>query len=449
MKSRLATFYILIATQALSIIGSSMTGFAIGVWIFTETGNTTPLLFVSLFAFIPSGLLGGVAGVFADRLSRKHLIIFGDAGQAIPTLLLVILFATGNFQIWHLYAAALFQGFFSMIQGPALGASIPMLVPENHRDRANAITQVVGPAARIIAPILGALLYTAIGVSGVLMIDFATFIIATLIISTVHIPQPKQSTESEKSRGNVWREMRGGFGFLVSRRGLLIMSSYFMFLNFMTEGIWRLMTPYILTRVNYNENILGIILAISSAGLVTGGLIPIVWRGTKTRINTILPALAAGAVGLMIFAIVRTPLTLALTVFVMMLPYKLGNALMSSIWQAKIPPDMQGRVIGLTSQISIFAIPLSMLITGPLVDKVLEPAVHTSAWATFAPMFGSDTGAGIALYIFTCGLIVGVVTLLVYSLPVVRYMERDLPNYEAATEADESDSVLDSNLQAA
>ena len=434
MTHKLRTFYILIATQALSIIGSSMTGFAIGVWIFTETGNTTPLLYVSLFTFLPRGLFGSFAGVFADRFNRKRLIILSDAGQAIPTLLLALAFATGQFQIWQLYTAALIQGCFGMIQGPSLSASITMLVPDSHRDRANALTQVVGPVAGIVAPILGGLLYTVIGVTGVLAVDFVTFIIAVLVISSIHIPQPKQSTESQKAKGSLLREMRGGLAFLMTRRGLLILSCYFMFLNFMTEGVWRLMTPYILTRVNYNENILGVILATSSAGLVTGGLIPIVWRGTKTRIHTVFPALAAGAIGLMLFALAKTPLLLAVIVFAMMLPYKLCNALLSSVQQAKIPPDMQGRVFGLLGQISLFAIPLSMLITGPLVDKVLEPAVQQPGWARLAPYFGSEAGAGMALYIFTCGLIVCIMTLLVYALPIVRYIERDLPNYEAVEE---------------
>src|SRR5690349_12289746 len=114
------TFYLLMLTQIFSLLGSSMTSFAIGIWLYTETGNTTPLVLVSLFTFLPPMLLNSVSGVIADRFSRKKLIILGDAAQAVPTLLLMLAFATGTFEIWMLYLGAVVQSFFGMLQGPAI-----------------------------------------------------------------------------------------------------------------------------------------------------------------------------------------------------------------------------------------------------------------------------------------------------------------------------------------
>ncbi len=88
--NRIRTFYVVMVTQVLSMLGTRLTSFAIGVWVFTETDNTTPLLLVPFFMILPTITLSSGAGVIADRFSRKKLIIFGDGGQALPTLLLLL-----------------------------------------------------------------------------------------------------------------------------------------------------------------------------------------------------------------------------------------------------------------------------------------------------------------------------------------------------------------------
>ncbi len=431
------TYYTIITTQILSMIGSVMSSFAIGIWVFAETGNTTPLLLVGVFKWLPHMLLGSVAGVLADRFNRKSLIIGADAAQAIPTLLLLLSFAAGTFALWQLYLVALIQSLFGMVQGPAIMASITMLVPDEGRDRANAVIEIAGPSAQMLAPVIAGFLYAFISVEGILAIDLLTFLFAVAVISQVHIPQPAATEESKASRGSIWREIRGGFAFLYARRGLFVLSFYFLFLNFITAGVWVLLSPYMLILTDFDERLVGILMGVSSFGLVVGGLIPIVWQVPHPRIHTIMPTLALAAVGLMIFGTVRSPLALAVVIFLMMLPYKMNNVLLSSIRQGKIPPDMQGRVYGLTGQISIFALPLALLITGPLVDDVLEPMVGTGSWRFLNPVFGNEAGAGIGLYIAVCGLLLLIATLLVYALPIVRHLERDLPDYQAV-EADNS-----------
>lgn len=423
------TFYILALTQVFSMVGSAMTSFAIGVWVYTETGNATPIVLTAFFTWLPPVIFNSFAGVLADRFSRKKLIILSDAAQAIPTLLLALAFLTNRFELWQLYTAAFVQSLFGLVQGPSISASVTMLVPDAQRNRANAILAVSNSAAGLLAPLVGGALYALIDVAGVIFVDLMTFITAVIVISLIHIPQPQQTDESAAVRGSVWQEMRGGLQFLLNRRGILYLAFYFTFLNFITNGVFVLRTPYILSLVG-DEKLLGILLTIASIGLVSGGLITIVWQGTERRIHTILPALALGAVALILFGMVRTPLALGIVGFVMMLPYKMSNALLSTVMQAKVPPDMQGRVFSFTSQLSLFAMPITYLVTGPLVDNFLEPAVGGPHWHWAEPIVGNMPGAGMGLYIVACGAIWLVGTLFVYALPVVRHMERDLPNYQ-------------------
>ena len=417
VSTNLKTFYFLILTQTLSMVGSAMTSFAIGIWVFAETGDTTPLLLVGFFTWIPYMVLGGVAGVFADRLSRKNLIIIGDSGQAVLTLLLLLTFASNQFELWQLYTVALGQSLFGLLQGPAIKASVTMLVPEASRDRANAVMQVANPAARLIAPMAAGFLYAFVDIVGIMTIDLGSFVLAVIVIMRMHIPQPRESAESEAAQGTVWQEMKGGVRFLLNRRGLLMLSLYFTYLNFVTAGVWRLIPLYILDITDFNEPLLGVLMAVSSLGLVSGGLITIVWKVPQPRIHTIMPTLALAGIGLIIFGQVRSIGAIAIMIFLMMLPYKMNNALLSSIQQAKIPADMQGRVFGLLGQISIFAQPLALLVTGPIVDQ----------WLT--PWLGSVSAMG--WYITACGVLLFVMTVVVYALPIIRHLERDLPDYHA------------------
>ena len=113
----LRTFYTLTITQTLSLIGSRMTGVAVSIWVYAKTGDVTPIMLTSFFLEIPGMILGGLAGVLADRWDRRHVMMLGDAGDAISTSLLMISFLSGHFQLWHLYTAALMKGVFMTLPG--------------------------------------------------------------------------------------------------------------------------------------------------------------------------------------------------------------------------------------------------------------------------------------------------------------------------------------------
>jgi MFS family permease len=143
-RQGIRTFYTLILTQTLSMIGSSVTSLAIGIWVFNQTGNATPLAMVSFFAAIPMTIAASVSGVLADRWDRRYVMAVADAGQAAGTCILLASFVTGSFQLWHLYAVTLVSSVFGAFQRPAFQASVTMLVPDEQRDRANAIQQIIG-----------------------------------------------------------------------------------------------------------------------------------------------------------------------------------------------------------------------------------------------------------------------------------------------------------------
>lgn len=426
MKKRIRIFYILTITQVFSIIGSAMTNVAIGIRVFNDTGNSTPLLLASFFAALPLMIGGSFAGVYADRWNRRMILIFSDLGQAIGTVLLLLSFLSGNFQLWHLYIISAFSGMLGMFQRPAMDASVTLLVPDHLRDRANAIRLITGPTAGVIAPVITGLVYTLICVTGVMIVDLATFFVAILIVFFMDIPQPEKSVA--ETANSVFEDFKAGFRFLLDRRIILYLMIFAALINFLLSGPINLATPYIITLTG-SEKLLGILLGAMNAGIVIGGVIVMIWGGTKPRIHGILLGLIFRGIWLAIFGIVRSPLMLGVALFFVFFTSPLVDASFMSILQAKVPPNMQGRVFSILFQFMYIANPFSLLVTGPLADNVFEPAVENHKWTGLTPLIGSQPGSGMGLLMLIAGISITVATILVYFWPRACRLESDLPDY--------------------
>lgn len=425
------TFYILILTQTLSYIGSRMTGLAVGIKVFNDTGQVTPLALVGFFGMVPRILATSVAGVLADRWDRRHVMIIADAGEALATLVLLLTFATGTFELWILYVLTVWQATFSMFQGPAFNASVTQLIPDAMRDRANAIQQITGPAAGLVAPVLAGVLFALIGVTGVMALDIATFLVAIAVVAAVRIPRPAQTAEGRAARGSVWQEMFSGFALMWKLRPLFYLLLLATLLNFLSNMTGVMLVPYILLLTG-SEAMLGTLLALLSLGMVVGGALVSVWTIKTKRMHIVFSAIIVEALFLALLGVARAPLALAVVMFLYLLPNPMINAPLFSLVQAKTPPDMQGRVFAAIMQLAMLAMPLAYLLAGPLADRVLEPAVGGAGWNLVAPLVGSDPGSGIGLLFVINGLLSASAGAAFYAWPRMRRLESELPDYAPA-----------------
>ncbi|MBZ0288314.1 MAG: MFS transporter [Anaerolineae bacterium] len=430
MNTNLRTFYTLAFTQVFSLIGSLMSGVAVGIWIVEQTGESTPLLLTSFFANLPLLLGGIVAGVFVDRWNRRSVLILSDLGQAVGTAALLLDLLSGSFQIWHLYVIALWQGTFGMFQRPAMDASITLLVPENQRDRANVLRQLTGPLAGVIAPTIVGFIYPLIHVNGIILIDLLTFVVAVSVVIRLRIPQQAAAIVRKVGLRSVWDDMREGFQFIWSRRVLFWLMVYAAFLNFLLAGPMNLTTPYILALTG-SERTLGILLGILNLGIIVGGIVVSIWGGTRPRIHGIMIGLLVRALFLMLYGIARVPLALGFALFFVFFTNPLVDASNMSLLQSKVPPEKQGRVFALLFQMMYAAQPFSYLLTGPLVDRILEPAVGTARWESVAWLVGDSPGSGMGLLMVAAGILLFILTALVYAHPKTRRVEADIPDYVA------------------
>lgn len=431
----LRIFYILILTQTFSMIGTRISSLAVGIQVFNDTGSATPLALVAFFATVPMVLASTFSGVLADRWDRRYVMILSDFGQAIATSALLLSFATGRFELWHLYMVAAVQSIFGVFQGPAFMASVTLLVPDDKRDGANAIQQMTGPMAGIIAPIFAGVIYAAGGVEGAILFDLATFLTAMAVVFSVRLPRPEISAEGRAMKGSVLREALGGLQYLRARRPLILLALYASFLNFMFAGAMTVSMPYILARTG-SETLTGVIISLESVGAIIGGVLIGVWGGTRPRMNTVIPAIGVSGLMLALAGMSQSALPLAASIFLMMLPLPMANTLLMSILQVKVPPDIQGRVFAVLSTFSLMLTPLAQLGIGPLVDQVAEPAVGGPGWEAVAPLVGDQFGAGIGLIMLVAGAFAAGSAVLAFATPSLRRAEALIPDYVPAPAED-------------
>jgi hypothetical protein len=283
------------------------------------------------------------------------------------------------------------------------------------------------PLAGVIAPALAGLLYPLIGMGGIIAIDIATFAVAVAVVARMHIPQPAPTAEGAAASGGFWRELRGGLAYLGTRRTLLRLILYFTALSFLLNGPLDLTIPYLI-RITGSEALSGLILAAMNAGALAGGAAIALRRGRR-RMSIILPAFFVTGATFLVYGASRSPLVIAISLFVLFFTLPLGWGLFTSLLQAKTPPDMQGRVFSVYNQLGFFASTSSFLLVALLIDSVIEPAAHRADWP-LAAITGSGPGAGISAVLLAAGVVILALTAVMAASPRVRQVEAALPDYE-------------------
>ncbi len=429
----LRTYYVLLLAQAISLLGSQISGLAVSIAVFRQTGHATPLALVAFFLAAPRIVLGGFAGVLADRLDRRRIMLLANVGYVVASGLLLTSFASGAFRLWHLYVLVLVGSLCNAFEAPAFQASVTMLVPDSHRDRANAIGMLSGPAAGVLAPTIAGLLYAIIGVAGSIALDIATFAVAIVVLAAVRIPMPARTAEGLAMRASIWRQAFDGFRYLGARPSLLGLCACFSVVNFFVLGVLVLDVPYIIDRTQ-SVAWLGIIMGALNLGAVVGAVTMALWGGTRPRIHTVMIAAAVVGLFLALAGVSRSALPIAASLFMLMFATPFIEAAAFSILQAKTAPDLQGRVFASVGQLTALLRPAAYLVAGPLADRVFEPARRLPIWRPVVWLVGAGHGAGIGLMFAVAGTLTLVVSLAVYGVPAIRRMETTLPDHGAAIE---------------
>ncbi len=435
-------FSIVWAGQIISVLASNMTQFGLTIWVYKETGSATALGAISTAFILPFILISPIAGAMVDRYNRKLMMMFSDLGAVTATVGILILHFSGHLQIWHLYLAALVNGIGNTFQWPAYSAAISTMVTKDKYSRANGMMSLIDSGPSVFSPMLAGALLPLIGLNGILIVDVVTFFLAIAALLVVEIPQPARTVEGQAGKGNLFKEATFGFQYIFARRGLLGLLMFFLTLNFISGLAWPVVAPFILSRTENSSTALGATQSAWAIGGVIGGLLMSLWGGFKRRMKNILLGEAlTGFFGMILFGLGNSLWFWMAAAAVGAVFFPLVNGSSQAIWQAKVAPDVQGRVFSTRRMIAWFMDPVTPIIAGVLADFVTEPAMRSSTWLarTFGGWVGNSPGSGMALQFIFAGIAYIVITLFVYLfIPVVRNLEDQLPDHDQMQKLEEA-----------
>ena len=413
--------------QLVSNLGSAMTSFGLGIWVYQETGSATRLALIVLSARLPMLLVSPFAGALIDRWDRRWAMILADTGAAVGTLAIVLLLATGNLETWHLYLALAFSGTFAAFQFPAYGAATTLLVGKEHYARASGLLQLAGSIGRVAAPTVAAGVVVWVGLTPLFIFDFVSFLIAVGTLLLVRFPAAEPSERKGRGVRGLLLEAKEGLDFVLERRALFILMMSFVVVNFAFAFQGVLLIPLLLNLTT--EQGAGFIVSIASAGIVVGSLGVSVWGGPKDRIAGVyLPILAMG-IGLILIGL-RPGVGLVIAgILLINFTHPVAGASSQSIWQSKVPPNLQGRVFAIRQVSAISAAPIAFLLAGTLADNVFEPAM-AEAGGMASTIFGSGPGRGIGVLFVLAGILVLLTVFVSWKNRRIRDIEAEVPDLD-------------------
>src|SRR5688572_26217253 len=436
----MAGFSIIWIGQIVSVLASSMTAFAMAIWVYQKTESVTALALMQVFFITPFLLMSPLAGVMIDRYNRKLMMMVSDLAAGTGTVAILILFALGKLEIWHLYASSVLLGIGNTFQWPAYSAAISTMVPKEQYGRANGMMSLIEAGPGVIAPLLAGALLPFIGLTGILLIDVVTFVFAIGTLLIVFIPQPARTEEGRQGQGSVWKEAAYGFQYIFARPSLLGLQMIFFFGNLFASIGFTLLVPMILARTAQNSLALGSVESAGAIGGVIGGIAMSAWGGFKRKVHGVLLGwILSSLFGMVLLGIGQSLLVWVAALALANLFIPLVNGSNQAIWQAKVAPDVQGRVFSARRLIAWFTNPISPIIAGVLADFVLEPQMRitTSTLSqTFGWLVGTGEGAGMALIIFFCGLFSVLVGVAGYFVPAIYKAEVILPDHDELKKAE-------------
>jgi MFS family permease len=420
--------------QVLSLLGTSMVQFALTIWVWQVTGEATALALVGFFAFAPLILVSPIAGVLVDRYNRKHVMMVADFAAGVPTIALLLLYLTGNLQVWQLFITSAIAGIFQAFHFPAYSAAVTMMVPKRQYGRVSGMLSVAQFASGIFAPIVAALLLSFIGIEGVMIIDIITFTTAISMLFLVHIPQPPISEAGRRGMGTIWKQSSYGFRYIRERPSLLGLQLVFFCINLFGTFGTTVLAPMILARTDSNRIILGTVMSAGGIGGLLGGTTLMLWGGPKRKVHGVL----TGMIFVSLFGVMMglgNPSNIwiwGLAGFLSQFFLPIVNGSNQAIWQAKVAPDVQGRVFATRLLIAQTTVPVAMLLAGPLADNFFEPAMASGGSLTsiFGGFIGTGPGTGMSLMLLIAGILGIFVGLGGYTVHRVRNAEDILPDHD-------------------
>ncbi|WP_213505248.1 MFS transporter [Paenibacillus faecis] len=413
-------FLLLWSGQFVSAVGSGLTSFGLGVYVFQQSGKASAASLVTLLAFLPSLLLTPLAGVLADRYDRRLLMVAGDSLSAAGLVYILVCMLQGGAQLWQICVGITVSSVFSSLMDPAYKATVSDLLSKEQYTKASGLVQAAGSAKYLISPILAGFLLQISDIKLLLAIDICTFWVT--VAATVAVRRGLASKKHEAKQPFI-REFKDGWGAVSENKGVLVLVLMTSVIVFFLGFIQTLATPMILSFTDSSR--LGTVITIAASGmLVTSvmiGMIPI----KRGHVNILSVSLCCAGIFMGAFGLRENLVLISVSGFLFfgMLPF--ANTSLDYLIRTHIGNSVQGRAWGLIGLISQLGYVAAYSLSGVLADVAFTPLLLDGGTlaGSVGRIIGTGSGRGAGLLIILGGALLCVTSGTLYRIKSVRQLE--------------------------
>lgn len=417
----LRNFYILWSTQGLSQLGSSVTSFALTLWLYEKTGSALSTATLMICSYAPYVVMSILAGALADRFNKKKAILICDALAALSTVVIYVLFRTDTLQVWHLYAVNVFSGLMNTVQQPASEVAITLLVPRERYQKTSGLRSLSRSLISILNPLIATALYSFAGLDVVIAADLATFALAFLaLLFFIRLPSVQN-----KSSDSVLKLAKEGISYLRKTTLVLRLILFMSGVNLVASAFDAALPGFVIPNPRGGQNMLGIVTSCAGIAMVAGSLVVSVLPKPKDRVKVIyLTMLFSLGSENFILSLSRSPVMWCIAQIIGWFVVPIMSANHEVVLRNTIPLELQGRVYACRNTLQFFTIPIGLFLGGIFVDDVCEPYMAGNIPEFLHVMFGTGKGSGAAMVIFILGVVGALLCLITgQSLKGYKYEE--------------------------
>ena len=410
-EKKFINFILLWATQTLSRLGSSLTPFALILWAYGETGSALSTALLTVSSYVPYILLSLPVGTLTDRMNKKHLMLLSDTAAALCTLTILFVWLSGNLELWHLYLVNAITGTAQTFQQPASEVATTLVTPEDKYQKAGSLNALAYSVINMTSPVIATALYSAGGLTLVIIVDLSTFTVAFLsLLLFVKIPEVKSEKHEDS---HIMMDLKESLCFLKVNTGILQVILFLAAINFIAS-IYNAALPAMILSFE-SESTLAAVQSTAGIAMITGSAIAAMMPAPKSRVKMIIISLFISmSTENFMLSFSRNPAIWCLGAFLGWLCIPVMNTNLDALMRSSIPSGIQGRVYSARNILQFFTIPLGYLAGGFLVDAVFEPFMADKSDTVLNQMFGTGKGSG-AAFLFAVIGVSGVLVCIVFS----------------------------------
>ena len=417
-KNELRAFYLLWVTQSMSQLGSTMTGFALTLWLYEKTGSALSTAMLTICTYLPYVLMSIFAGAITDRFDKKKTMLACDTFAAACTVLVLVLYKTDLLCVWHLYAINGVSGLMNTVQQPASEVAYTLVVRKEQYQRISGLQSLSRSLISIGSPLMAAAVYGAAGLGAVIILDLVSFSVAFMTLAcAIQIPAVRAGTETEE---NVLMLAGGGLQFLKENLLILHVILFMAGVNLIASAFDAVLPALVIPRCG--NSVLGIVTSCSGIAMVLGSLLVATMKKPRDRVRVIYQTMLFSlGIENFVLALTRNPIWWCAGQVVGWILVPVMSANENVIIRNSVPVDLQGRVYACRNTLQFFTIPIGLALGGFLVDEICEPFMAVQPSSSLPSLlFGSGKGSGAALMMFVLG-ISGSLFCLTYGRVLKRY----------------------------